>query len=227
MPLLIPAPSGPDSSTEEIWDVEPTGTGSVPLTNRLALLCLAATTLGAAQFLSPSLAVPDLLERSSWIEYGGRGQPGSRGPSVAIPCSVSEKLARIRANLSLNVSELARVLKVKRPTIYAWMRDDAAILRSENRLRIDRLHSLARRWEARSKLPIEGLVRETNEAGESLVSLLEANRFEDAAYLIEALVERRMKAPERRIPSVRESLERHGLAHRTRPSQEEIDRVAR
>lgn len=227
MPTLIPAPSGPDLSTEQIWDVEPTGTGSLPLTNRLALLCLAATTLSAAQFLSPSLAVPDLLERSSWIEYSGWGQSGSRGPSVAIPRSASAKLARIRANLSLNVSELARVLKVERPTIYAWMRDDAATLRSENRLRLDRLHSLARRWEERSKLPIEGLVRETNEAGESLVSLLEANRFEDATFLVDALAERRMKAPERRVPSVRESLQRYGLAHRARPSQEEIDRVAR
>jgi transcriptional regulator with XRE-family HTH domain len=144
-----------------------------------------------------------------------------------MPRSASEKLARIRANLSLSVAELARVLQVERPTIYAWMRDDSVSPRAENRFRLDQLHGLARRWERLSNLPIGKLVREANDAGDSLVSILEAERFEDAAQFLEPIALRAKEGAVRRVPSVRESLERHGLAGRVRASQEEIDRVSR
>jgi DNA-binding XRE family transcriptional regulator len=230
MILHFQAASGLDQGPDALWNEDLTATGSAPLRSRWepwALLCLAVTTAGSAQYAFPSLSVPDISESSTWTDYTELVQIARVPPSTAIPRSASEKLARIRANLSLNVTEMARVLKVERPTIYAWMRDDTVALRSENRLRLDRLHSLAKRWEERSTLPVARLLRDSNDAGESLLELLEAERFDDARNLLDALAQRGREAPSRRVPSVRESLEQYGLAHRIRRSQEEIDRISR
>jgi len=87
-------------------------------------------------------------------------------PTEAVVASI---VAEIRSTLSLNVKELAEILKVQRPTIYAWMRGEQKP-QGENRRRLSQLARVARLWLQMSNLPLGTLVRESlDENGRSLV----------------------------------------------------------
>lgn len=220
MIALVRNPSTRDYLNFEVIGAgDETRSGTRPHRSLLAPFLVAATTLGATHFLPPSLAIPTNFSEIAPQRDFRR--------AVTVPRTASEKLARIRASLSLNVAELGRILKVERPTIYAWMRDDSVSLRPENRIRLDRLYAFAKRWETLSNLPIGTLVRETNDAGDSVASLLDIERYAAAVQLLEAMAERMKEAPIRRVPSLRKSLEEYGLADGVQRSQAEIDRVAR
>jgi transcriptional regulator with XRE-family HTH domain len=61
------------------------------------------------------------------------------------PLEVGALVASIRAALSLNVSQTAQVLGVQRPTLYAWMREEAEP-QTANARRLGRVAGLALRW---------------------------------------------------------------------------------
>lgn len=82
----------------------------------------------------------------SWLDF----EPAVKAPdddrrSVEEPESTSAMLGTIRAAFSLNVTELAEVLRVERPTVYSWLREDVT-LRPANRERLVSLWRLAERW---------------------------------------------------------------------------------
>src|ERR1700687_4713982 len=54
-----------------------------------------------------------------------------------------EKLAGIRRYLSMTVTDLAKAMRVGRPTIYSWLRDDAS-LRPEHAKRLEEIYKIAR-----------------------------------------------------------------------------------
>jgi DNA-binding XRE family transcriptional regulator len=184
------------------------------------MLSPASTALGAV----PGAALQN--RPTSWVDYAPYGSSLSRLP-IDLPRSASSKLARIRANLSLKVAELARILRVERPTIYAWMRDASIALRTENGERLDRLEEVALAWERLSKLPVGSLVRQRSDSRESVASLLEAGRNDEAEDLLRAIAASGQSRPARRVASVRETLEKHGLQSKIRSSRDEIDRTSR
>jgi len=79
-------------------------------------------------------------------------------------------LAEIRANLSLNVTELAEILKVERPTIYSWM--DGKSPRAAKTERLHDIYRIAMEWRKKSALPIGDRVRRSSPRESSLVKLL-------------------------------------------------------
>src|SRR5690606_24879084 len=64
---------------------------------------------------------------------------------VAVLHDTPQRIALIRAALSLNVKELALVLNVERPTVYAWM-DGEFEPKERNVRRIETVWTLAREW---------------------------------------------------------------------------------
>lgn len=58
---------------------------------------------------------------------------------------VSDLVDTIRSAFQLSVTELASVLRVKRPTIYSWLKEDPE-LRPENEKRLRLIASLADEW---------------------------------------------------------------------------------
>lgn len=58
---------------------------------------------------------------------------------------VEEMVATIRASLSLNISQSAKMLGVQRPTLYSWMREEAEP-QPANLLRLRCIFGLARYW---------------------------------------------------------------------------------
>lgn len=201
---------------------------AAPRSPRSMALWLAALSMLSPASTALGVALGGALQSrpTSWIDYAPYSAPASRLP-VSLPRSASSKLARVRANLSLQVAELARVLEVERPTIYAWMRDESIALRAENAERLDRLEEVALTWERLSELPIGSLVRKRGDSGESVVSLLEQERHTEAEELLREIAANAEHRPVRRVASVRETLEKHGLESKIRASRDEIDRASR
>ncbi len=90
--------------------------------------------------------------------------------------TTKEKVSAIRHYLSLNMTELAAVLNVGRPTVYAWATAPAAP-KSKHRDRVDAIYELARCWRSQSSTPMGSLVRELLPGGKTMVDLLSADEL--------------------------------------------------
>ncbi len=107
-----------------------------------------------------------------------------------------EMMAVIRSSLRLGVTDIAKILRVERPTVYAWMREE-----SEPRLhRVERMgavYAVAMEWRSLSSMPF-GEVMETQET-RHLVKLLSQKTLprEDISRLFKAQVEARRAAPDK------------------------------
>jgi transposase-like protein len=97
-----------------------------------------------------------------------------------------EQMVAIKSTLGLNVTELAAILGVQRPTVYAWQAG-AAEPHSENGARLRRLYEVALEWSRGCAEPLGGWVRTPLDgSGRSLVTLL-SEAAPDAATIVEAL----------------------------------------
>jgi hypothetical protein len=90
-----------------------------------------------------------------------------------------EQLAGIRRYLSLNVSDLAKVLRVERPTVYSWLKGEA-IPRSGNVSRIGAIYSIARQWRLMSSEPIRGMLNTAYGGNTTLLGLLSDEIIDEA-----------------------------------------------
>lgn len=215
------------------WLQETTGLYSSPYSGAPRSQRSMALWLAALSMLSPAstalgVALGGALPNrpTSWVDFSPYSAPLSRLP-INLPRSASSKLARVRANLSLQIAELARILRVERPTIYAWTRDENIALRAENAERLARLEEVALAWHRLATLPIGNLVRQRSASGESVVSLLEQERYAEATELLRAIAASAGTRPPRRVASIRETLEKHGLESKIRATRDEIDRASR
>lgn len=83
---------------------------------------------------------------------------------------VADAVALVRSTLGLNMSEMARVLGVERPTVYSWLSGNAHP-RLRNYRRLSRITSLIRRYASQAE-PLRAIVRTPDESGRSLVDIL-------------------------------------------------------
>jgi len=91
-----------------------------------------------------------------------------------------EKLAGIRRYFAVNVTDMAKILRVGRPTVYAWLRDDPT-LRANHARRIDEVYGLARKWRSMSNTPIGDFITRSLGSSESLLDLLSAKTLDQSA----------------------------------------------
>lgn len=90
-----------------------------------------------------------------------------------------EQLAAIRRYLSLNVSDLAKVLRVERPTVYSWLKGEA-LPRSANIDRIGTIYSIAREWRQMSATPVRGMLNTRYDDNVPLLALLSEETIDEA-----------------------------------------------
>jgi transcriptional regulator with XRE-family HTH domain len=126
-----------------------------------------------------------------------------------------ERMAGLRRYLSLNISDLARVLRVERPTVYAWLKGSSAP-HPGNLKRLEKIYRLAREWRARSSTPMGVYVRESIENGCSVLDhLAEENPDEQAIgrafSAIRARLDQEQTTRSARRRSVDESAQLHGF----------------
>lgn len=146
---------------------------------------------------------------------------------------VPDRVAEIRATLSLNMSETARALGVERPTVYAWLAGRVTPQRA-NLFRLARIADIAASWSRRTSRPLGNLVRLPGADGRSIADLLADDTLRDRHVQdrLDAIANQLLPlgAPPRgrRVTGVREAAAHHGLA--TRPSKDsavEVDWLTR
>jgi AcrR family transcriptional regulator len=121
-----------------------------------------------------------------------------------------EKLAGIRRYLSLTVSDLARVLRVGRPTVYSWLRDEAS-LRAEHAHRLEAIYRMAREWRAMSTSPVGSFLNQPAASGDALLTLLSARVLDSPAIQSAFAQIRAASARTSRRPSVMEVAKQRGF----------------
>jgi len=85
----------------------------------------------------------------------------------------ADLIARVRAHLSLNTTELARTLLTERASIYNWMKGNNTP-RPENRQRLTMLANFARTWTRLCHEPLQDLKHAIIEGDSTLIDLLSA-----------------------------------------------------
>lgn len=85
--------------------------------------------------------------------------------------TAAELVARIRAHLSLNTTDLAKVLGVERPTIYGWIKAEHSP-QHDHRNRLRRLGALAAFWTEHCKEPLGDLKNAFVEQDRTVLDLL-------------------------------------------------------
>jgi len=89
---------------------------------------------------------------------------------IHISLGVPIKITAIRHYLSLSITDLGRVLRVERPTVYSWI-SESSKPHHQNLDRIGRIYDLAKAWRSISPKPLGGLLREPLE-GQSILEML-------------------------------------------------------
>jgi DNA-binding transcriptional regulator YiaG len=117
----------------------------------------------------------------------------SRNDSSAFP-SHNEIIAAIRSSLSLQIKELAEILRVQRPTVYSWIKNEVEPSPT-NRERLQYLYRIARKWKQLCNLPADSLIRSTGADGHSVLELLKADEVDQTAIIkrLEGLATQRRK----------------------------------
>jgi transcriptional regulator with XRE-family HTH domain len=121
--------------------------------------------------------IPWLSGDSSTYRVSSANQPRHR-PSLLL--DTRERMAALRRYLSLNITDLAKVLRVERPTIYAWLQGSSAP-HPGNLKRLEKMYRLSRDWRALSAVPVGRYAHEPFENGRSLLDYLSAEGLDELA----------------------------------------------
>jgi DNA-binding transcriptional regulator YiaG len=105
----------------------------------------------------------------------------SSSGSSAFP-SHNEIIAAIRSSLSLQIKELAEILRVQRPTVYSWIKNEVEPSPT-NRERLQHLYRIALKWKQLCNLPADSLIRSTGADGHSVLELLKADEVDQVAIM--------------------------------------------
>lgn len=207
------APTGVLPSSEE-WDfageLEVEFTSAVPFSLRaisnkarslvlgapVLAICTGTIDVGVLSWVDISGA-KDVYEGTFHQSQAGRSESGV----------VFELLSSIRKAFGGSVADLASMLRVRRPTIYAWM-DGKSSPQSRNRARLDELGTLGKYWISRGRGPASELLAARPADSAKLRALLASEELQiaDAITVIDELL-----AAPRVDTSVEAMIRRHGL----------------
>lgn len=222
------APTGVLPSTEE-W--HPEGEAGAESTSASLFLCMAASRKDRRRdmFGVPMLTICTGAVDANVLShvdisgakdvYEGSSHQGQAGESEA--GVVFELLSSIRRAFGGSVADLATMLRVRRPTIYAWM-DGKSSPQRRNRARLDELGTLAKYWISKARGPASVLLAARPADAARLRTLLisEELRLNDVIAVIDELI-----AAPLVDTSVEAMIRRHGLRMST--DDERRDRLDR
>lgn len=179
MALAPDAPSGPSEGARATpsctLDAPVAGTASP--TGAARVLLVFALSVGTGGYVTPALAMAQTKSSSPAMEWPTSTSAIEGDTATTSP---SEQVMLIRRWFSLNVADAARVLRVQRPTIYAWT-SGTAFPSQEHRRRITAVFKLATVWRERSAEPLGQRLRQPVVAGRSLFELLSSATIDATA----------------------------------------------
>lgn len=179
--------------------------------------------IGCGSEFEHSVALP--LDMLRTVVTSPATGPALHPPTYRPMPGTSEMLASIRTAFSLNVTQLAHALRVERPTIYSWIREDVAP-REDNLRRLAAVWELAELWMRVAARPIGTLLHHPPVIdGKSILDLLEDEPLR--SHVLSEQLRRLGRQPEPPAPTKgrggRRAAERLGLQV---PSRTSPDRVS-
>ena len=90
--------------------------------------------------------------------------------------SIPRLIAQIRLSLSLQIKQLAEVLAVERPTVYAWIKEQSEP-RPQKRIRLKQLYQLAKLWDELADEPLGKALTDVASDGLSILELLKQSEI--------------------------------------------------
>jgi len=182
------------------------GTGGYILVN---MMTYTRTTGGASYSLKfPSISIKDNTDKNEPVY------------------KIEDIVSTIRSSLSLNMQEMAKILKVERQTVYSWI-GGSSEPHPSNRDRLNRIFLIAKRWEKLCSMPVGHVVRQSFENGKSIVDLLSEDILKEKEIIACLELFTKNQNRDRNLqkkqskPSVRELAARHNL--KIRESSDTID----
>jgi hypothetical protein len=126
---------------------------------------------------------------------------------------VNVQVANIKAAFGLSVSQLAQVLQVQRPTVYAWLDPESApeSLRSANRERLTKLVGIANEWNRLSDIPPPKDSLTTRVGDRTLLEMLAGDEL-NSAEISSTLRALQQAKPPSAPDSIGERLRKRGFA---------------
>jgi hypothetical protein len=168
----------------------------------------------------------DLLCDVSWIPGMVFGIPVRRAREIReVSLDLPHRIGAIKQSLSLNMTQLARVLGVERPTVYSWI-GGISLPQANNEERLVKLYSIARDWRRASSAPVGEYLSRSFDDGRSLLDWLsdaDLNLLAIQNSLTEIrsqLVQSAQTSPRRR--SVAEISRSHGFRQLSEQKQKEL-----
>lgn len=155
------------------------------------------------------------------------GKP--KKPKMTSTLSISQLIAGIRASLSIQIKELAEILQVQRPTIYAWIKEQS-VPHSQSRERLRQIYSLAKQWDRVSHKPLGKAIHDIGPDNYSLFDFLKDSIIPEKLVrdrfqaISRATIEFAHHKPEQIKRSVSEIALEHGIdITRVRDQEGQID----
>jgi hypothetical protein len=135
----------------------------------------------------------------------------------------TEGLPVLQHYLSLNLSDLAAILRVSRPTIYSWLKEDSSP-QAHNTSRMRQLFRLAKLWSDISRKPLGSHLKTPVVDGQSVFDLLSQDHLDrelirSALMSCSLMLEQDLARPRPR--SAAEIAKLYGLQSQSKNSQEE------
>jgi len=207
-----------------VTSAHPASVVAAPLcaTGVFFLLMLAGTGGAVTSSAAAGMAgTADATSTTCRVEHIGGGRREERQI-----VETAEKLAFVQDQFSLNLSGVAAILRVSRPTVYSWLREDWDP-QTHNLSRIERLYGLAQIWRRLSLAPLGRYVRRPLYRNTSILSLLSNQSINEsavrAAFSIAQRALERTEGPRRSGRTITaELMERYGFPE---PTPEEQDQA--
>jgi transcriptional regulator with XRE-family HTH domain len=167
-------PSGESPRGSEYAVTGPSIRLSSPLHQTSALLAFLGLVAGTGRTFGPS-AVYD-IQRTSNVSYHVSLPSSVRGVFLGI----REKLVATRHYFGLSVTDLARVLRVGRPTVYSWIREQSLPSRIHVK-RIEALANLAEEWRIMLPHSVKSQLQARVSGRKSLLDYLSEEQLDEQA----------------------------------------------
>jgi len=139
-------------------------------------------------------------------------------PQLKLP---KEQINALKNDIGFNISEIAAILNVRRPTVYEWLEAEIPNLRDNNRKRLDEIYSIVEKWEKTNLGRLDAYLRKTIIDNKSLFDLLSSKKInhalvDEALILLEQIIK---KANEVKKLSI-DFITKHNLEESTKKHKE-------
>ncbi len=142
--------------------------------------------------------------------------------------SPKKQINDLRKNIGFNISEIAAILHVQRPTIYGWLESNRAMPRKINQKRLNEIYNICEKWFQKNLEHINCYLDRPIHNGQSLLDLLtKKNLNSKIIYAAFEQLEKIIKEDDSDLEQHNNFIKKHGLEERVKLHRERVRKTHR